>query len=305
MKALPDVAIFGRPRRLSSLDAASMSMPHTSRWMPCRSFFSCCRIAMTGAALFALLGGAVGPAAAQEFSVLVTPPRIEARARPGEVHREIIEITNMGAMPAAYQIRTADWTLDAQAQAQFFEDLAPGSCRPWVAIEAKQIHLPAGGKYRYRIEVSVPPDSPAIECRFGLLIEGAPQALAGAGLPQVSGRIGVIVYVAVGEAEAHFEILGAERMRVEGVERPALRLRNAGLAHGRLEGFVDAVDGKGRKILLTPSNLPILAGETRVVPLSPVPEPNGSIPELVFPVVLQGKLEQGSERLDVQDREIR
>ena len=49
------------------------------------------------------------------------------------------------------------------------------SCRPWVAIERREITVPGGGRYRFRFEVEPPADAPPRECRFALMIEGDEQ----------------------------------------------------------------------------------------------------------------------------------
>lgn len=251
-------------------------------------------LAVLAAALFA-------PAVqAQEFSALVSPPRFEGEAAPGGTYRDVIEITNVSASAAKYYLRTADWELDATGQAVFHDELKPGSCRPWAALERRDIQVAGGGKYRFRFEVKVPADAPVGECRLAIMLEGEPQTV-GAGnvsIP-VSGRLGIIVYVAVGGAKPVFHVEGTARTPVEGIERPALRLKNQGNAHGRVEGFVDAVDAKGTKITFTPSNLPILAGETRVVPLMPLPEKGKPEPTIAYPLTLKGKIDWNNQRLDV------
>lgn len=239
-------------------------------------------------------------ASAQEFSALVSPPRIEGAAQPGTIYRDVVEITNMSATTARYSLHTTDWELDQDAQAVFSEDLKPGSCRQWVAIERKEIQVGPGAKYRYRFEATVPADAPQGECRFALMIEGQPQEVAGGRVPSVSGRLGVIVYLSIGNAHADFKIVGAGRVKVEGVDRPALRIHNAGTAHDRLEGYVDAIDAAGNKITFNPSNLPILAGETRMVPLTPSPEKGRAEPKVVYPLTLKGKIDWAQSRLDVE-----
>lgn len=237
---------------------------------------------------------------AQEFSALVSPPRFEGPAVAGGTYRDVIEITNVSGSAAKYYLRTTDWELDASGQAVFQDDLKPNSCRPWAALERREIQVPAGGKYRFRFEVAVPANAPVGECRLAIMLEGEPQTV-GAGnvsIP-VSGRLGIIVYVAVGGAKPSFQIDGTARTPVESIERPALRLKNVGNAHGRLEGFIDAVDAKGTKITFTPSNLPILAGETRVVPLAPLQEKGMAEPKVVYPLTLKGKIDWNNQRLDV------
>lgn len=79
--------------------------------------------------LFALVV-ASQPAAAQEFSALVSPPRIEASAAPGSVYRDVVEITNLSQATARYTVHTEDWELDDQAQAAFSPTSSPAAAVP-------------------------------------------------------------------------------------------------------------------------------------------------------------------------------
>src|SRR3546814_2484594 len=81
-------------------------------------------------------------------------------------------------------MRISDWSSDVcssdlfepDATVEFSDALAPGSCRPWVGLEAAEINLAPNAKRRYRFEVRVPTDAPAGECRFAIMIEGDPRS---------------------------------------------------------------------------------------------------------------------------------
>lgn len=240
-------------------------------------------------------------AGAQEFSAAVSPPRFELAVDPGERSRQVIEITNASGQPSTYHFRTADWTLDAGAGVQFTDELAFHSCRPWVAIERHELEVPAGGRYRFRFEVAPPADTPARECRFAIMIEGDEQVARGADgldLP-VSGRIGVIVYVRVGDAAPDLQVVGAVVSDVNGRLLPVLQVNNLGNAHGRLTGFLQGTDAQGRRLEFEPSTLPILPLETRAIALTASEQPE-AIAEIAFPVTVKGVLEWGSaQRLEI------
>lgn len=234
-------------------------------------------------------------AQAQGFAAVVSPPRFELSVKPGQRVREVVEISNASAQSANYHVRTGDWTLGADAGVTFSERLAPGSCRPWVAIERRDIAVPGGGRYRYRFEVAPPSDTPAGECRFALLIEGDEQmvkAPGGLNIP-VSGRIGVIVYVVVGSAAPDLQIVGTGIGEANGRPVPVLQIRNTGNAHGRLTGFLSGVDATGRTLDFTPSTLPILPDETRQIPLVASTEPDIPV-DINYPVRVRGTLEWGA-----------
>src|ERR1700682_2778899 len=129
--------------------------------------------------LFALLSiGFPRSADAEGFAVLVSPPRFELATKPGKTLGGVFDLSNRSTAPARYRIHTADWTLSRDFGVQFYDELQPGSCRPWVAIARPEALVRGGGTLRYRFEVTIPADSPAGECRFGVLIEGAEPSAA-------------------------------------------------------------------------------------------------------------------------------
>ncbi len=159
--------------------------------------------------------------------------------------------------------------------------------------------VPGGGTLRYRFEVTVPADAPAGECRFAVMIEGAEPSIArskGLDVP-VTGRIGVIVYVTIGDGAPDLEVLGPRIATLNGQQVPTLRVHNAGSAHGRMSGFLTGTDAKGIAYDFTPSDFPILPHEEREVFLTPS-TPKDDHPTLTFPVTVKGTLEWG----DTQDR---
>jgi hypothetical protein len=237
------------------------------------------------------LTGAMTRALADDFAVGASPARFELSAKPGAVVRGVLEIDNAAPSPAAYAMKTADWTLDQNAGAQFSEALAPGSCRPWVAIERHEVQVPGHGAYRFRFEVRPPTDAPQGECRFAILIEGREQRVktkSGVVVP-VSGRLGVIVYLEVGNAHPELAVVGGVIAKVNGESTPVLRVKNSGDAHGRLAGFLSGVDAKGARIELTPASLPILPGEVRLIPLV-VDRPDKGPVHIAYPITIRGKL---------------
>jgi hypothetical protein len=251
----------------------------------------------------AALSVAASSAVAQGFAALVSPPRFELSTKPGTRERGVLEVTNGSAQPAKYRFRTADWTLSEDGKVSIYEDLQPGSCRPWVAIERPMIEVPAGGRLRYRFEVAPPADAAAGECRFAILIEGDDPAVASGEnfkLP-VRGRIAVIVYVAVGDAAPKLEIDKAAVATVNGQATPVLYVRNIGNAHGRIGGFLTGTDARGQRYDVSPSSLPILPGETRQVTLTAANDRNEPI-AMPLPITIRGTLEWSGGRLPFERR---
>jgi hypothetical protein len=242
-------------------------------------------------------------AAAAGFAALVSPPRFELTSRAGMVVRQVFELTNRSAAPAKFHVHTADFALGADYGVAFQAELQPDSCRPWVAIERPEVALPGGGTIRYRFEVQVPKDAPAGECRFAILIEGEEPAVAQSGALRIPvvGRIGIIVYVIVGDGKPQIEVFGPHVITLNGQKVPALRVHNAGNAHARMSGFLSGTDAKGIKYDFNPSDLPILPGEVREVFLTPSTDGNDH-PTLTFPVSVQGTLEWGNQRTELNER---
>src|SRR5262249_39866241 len=106
-------------------------------------------------ALSLLLLVPAAPATADGLAAAMSPPRFELRAEARSTVREIIQITNRAPSPSRLRLRTADFTLTPDSGVTFRDDLAPGSCRPWVALERPEVTLPGGATIRYRFEVQV------------------------------------------------------------------------------------------------------------------------------------------------------
>jgi hypothetical protein len=231
---------------------------------------------------------------------MVSPPRFELSLLPGKTRRAVVEINNRAVTAAHYRVHSADWSLTRDFGVQFLEPLQPGSCRPWVALERPEVVVPGGGTLRYRFEVTVPADAPSGECRFALMIDSAEPTMAGGNavrLP-VTGRIGVIVYVAVGDCAPNLELFGPTTSTINGRRVPALRIHNQGNAHGRMGGFLSGTDARGVKYDFTPSDFPILPQEEREVFLTPSTATDDQ-PVLTYPVTVRGKLEWADRQIEI------
>ena len=249
------------------------------------------------------LFGAAPAVAAQGFNALASPPRFELTTAAGERLRNVLEITNAGVQPAKYRIRTADWTLAPDASVTFYDALQPSSCRPWVSIERNELTIPGSGRARFRFEVAPPVDARSGECRFALLIEGdEPVVTSGDAFRiPVRGRLGIIVYGAVGDAAPKLEVVKIGVDVVGNKRVPTIWVRNIGDAHGRVGGYLTGTDAKGRELEFVPSTFPVLPGETRALALAAQLGPNETVdPEL--PVTVQGTLEWPRARVPFKHR---
>lgn len=253
-----------------------------------------CAACITRILLFVLATAFLSEALA--FAGYVVPARYELKGTPGQVSRQILDIGNDAAVPDEFSVKTADWNLTAVGGVVFESDqLRPDSCRPWVKVERHTVKLPARGKRRFRFEVHVPADAKSQECRFAILIERAgdilPTVIAGNLQLPLAGRIGVIVYVAIGDVAPRLNVRDVRLGRVNGMLTPVAEVENTGTAHGRLEGVLEGSDASGRKMEFTISNFPILPGEKRTVAIWPAENADGKRPELVAPVKLKGDVE--------------
>lgn len=247
----------------------------------------------------ALLTVLSSTAQAQGFSAFISPPRFELQVQPGQTSRQVFEIQHVGQVRGLYRIYTNDWTFLPDQSVVFSDALATDSCRPWVAVERRELAIDPGSRYRYRFEISPPAGTAPRECRFALMVEGRDPT---AGNVQASGRIGVIVYAAIGDVAPRLEIMATRVQTIQGKQVPVIDVRNSGNAHGRLQGFVGGIDADGQRLEFGPADLPILPGETRSVALVALAEGNRPAPTLRFPVHIQGELEWGRQRMPLDAR---
>ncbi len=254
------------------------------------------KMGLVRATLIVLCSYAVGTMPALGFAGYVVPARFELKATPGQVSRQVLTIGNDAAAGDEFSIKTAEWQL-SQTGAVAFSTETPGegSCRHWVQIERHTVKLAARGSRRYRFEVHVPSDAKPQECRFAILIERAqdvlPTVIAGNIQLPLSGRIGVIVYVAIGDVAPKLTVDAIRMGRVNGVLTPVVDVHNTGMAHGRFEGVLEGTDATGKKFEFTVSNLPILAGEKRTILITPHDSADGKRPDWKPPLTLRGDLE--------------
>lgn len=254
---------------------------------------------LAGAALATSL---VAPVGAQGFGASISPPRFEVQVKPGQTLRQVIEIQHIGTQNGTFRIYTNDWEFQRDGSVAFSNELAEGSCRPWVAIERRDLTITPNTRYRYRFEITAPADAPIGECRFAIMIEGTDPARveqSGVSIP-VGGRIAVIVYASIGGAEPQLDITAMAVATVNGQSLPTLAVRNTGKAHGRLEGFLNGTDAVGNKFELSPSDLPILPGETRTITIIPVTEDRKAPPPVQYPLTVKGTLEWGKNRVPME-----
>lgn len=247
----------------------------------------------------ALLGAVVLPAGAV-FDASIGPPRFELNAKPGEVIRQVVTISNGSVEPARYSVRTADWDLDSNGGVKYHEGAPrPGSCRSWARLERHEITVAPRGTRNFRFEIHIPPDASAGECRFAFLVSGEATKVTQSG-PQsiqipIVGRVGVVVYATIGDAKPDLRLANLSIRRVQGKTMPVATFLNQGKAHGRVFGNLQAKDAAGRQVDLIAEEAVILPGAQRGIALRPIDYSTGEGREPNFdlapPMHVRGKLQ--------------
>ena len=268
-----------------------------SRSSQIRSVLLC---ALTALMIAGSLGIHPGSVAAATFAARISPPNFELNATPGEVVRQVITISNEDSEPAHYQIRTADWSLNASGGVIIVpadQPLSSGSCRSWTRIERRSLKLGPNSTKRYRFEVHVPENAADGQCRFAVVIAPSPDTVDplafGSFKFPVAGAIAVIVYVTVGDAAPQLEFNGLSRNPSPGKPGPVLGFTNRGNAHARPFGSMAVKDSQGTKAELIVVPFPILPGSAHNIELMVDPEISGiqSLDELAYPLDLKGTVE--------------
>lgn len=269
--------------------------------------FSMPRLLAACAFSILLLAGLAAHAAS--FEIAATPSRFELDGKSGARIGQSLQIYNVGAAPTELNLRTIDWSYSENGNITYHDDLLPGSCRPWVTLERRSLKIAAGDKANFRFQIDIPADAPRGECRFMLAIEGvepAQQAViesngASLSLP-VTGRIAIAVYIAVNGAQPQLEMTQVATREINGKRTPVVTVKNAGDAHGRLDGSLDAVDGKGVAFQLAPETTPILPGQTRTLPLTPKSDADQLPPKVELPFKAKGVIDwdRGGFKVDAQ-----
>lgn len=246
---------------------------------------------------------------AAPFEIAVAPSRLELNAKSASRLGQSLQLQNVGKQASKLNIRTLDWTFSEQGNIQYYEELRPNSCRPWVTLERNNLVLPAQSKRSLRLQIDVPAKPNMTECRFMVAIEGAEPShrtaldANGANLSiPVSGRIAVAVYVALNGAQPQLVLKQLAVKPQQGQRVPVVTVQNQGTAHGRLEGSLNATDASGRAYELIVESTPILPNQTRQLPLVPKAVGNAQAITPKYPIKGRGQLDwaKGSFKLNAE-----
>lgn len=267
---------------------ATQIAPRESPEQLFRAFLVCLLAGMVAA-----FSPALRAAPESGFTGGVTPSRFEISASPGDTVRRSLEIYNLGRRPTLFRIATSDWSYSERGQISYSNPLLPGSCRPWVRLESHEVQIVPNPRQprAYRFEVHIPNDAKPQECRFALMIESVDRDYttqfedAGITMP-VTGRLAVIVYLAIGDVEPELVLEGMEVREVHGRRVPVVKVSNEGAAHGRLDGDLYGTEEDGTRRPLSVATSPIMPGQTRYMTISPVENTE----PLKFPLKIEGRI---------------
>lgn len=246
---------------------------------------------------------------AAPFEIAVAPSRLELTAKSATRLGQSLQLQNVGKQASKLNIHTLDWTFSAQGDIQYYEELLPNSCRPWVTLERNNLVIPPQGKRSLRFQIDVPANPNMTECRFMVAIEGAEPShrtaldANGANLNiPVSGRIAVAVYLSLNGAQPQLVLQQLAVKSVQGQRVPVVTVQNKGNAHGRLEGSLNATDASGRAYELIVESTPILPNQTRQLPLAPKAVGTAPASPPKYPIKGKGQLDwaKGSFKLNAE-----
>lgn len=206
------------------------------------------------------------------FSLGISPVRWEAEGKPGKTVRNVVKLRSGPGAMQNVKVTVCDWTLT--------EDGAPiydkagsmaNSAVAWIRLEPDQLSVYPRQEKMVRVSVEIPNTVPPGSYRAALLFEppGAEQkGVEGAASVFIRGRLAFPIYVTVGDARPDGEILESAWHEVPGKGLAlALKIRNGGNAHLRAGGFFSTRSRSKSTFEGIVSEVPILPGQTRWVPL--------------------------------------
>jgi hypothetical protein len=206
------------------------------------------------------------------FSLSISPVRWEAAGKPGDTVRNVVKLRSGAGAMQSVTVAVCDWTLT--------EDGAPvydkagsmaDSAVAWVRLEPDQLSVYPRQEKVVRVSIEIPSTASPGSYRAALLFEppGAEQkGVEGAASVFIRGRLAFPIYVTVGDARPDGEILETVWHEIPGRGLAlALKIRNGGNAHLRMSGFFSGTNRSKSTFEGIVSEVPILPGQTRWVPM--------------------------------------
>ena len=206
------------------------------------------------------------------FSLSISPVRWEAAGKPGETVRNVVKLRSGAGAIQNLKVTVCDWTL-AEDGAPLYDKAGSmaESAVAWVRLQPDELSVYPRQEKVVRVSVEIPSTVPPGSYRAALLFEppGAEQkGVEGAASVFIRGRLAFPIYVTVGDARPDGEIIETAWHEVPGKGLTlALKIRNGGNAHLRMSGFFSGTSQSKSTFEGIVSEVPILPGQTRWVPL--------------------------------------
>jgi fimbrial chaperone protein len=206
------------------------------------------------------------------FSLGISPVRWEAAGKPGETVRNVVKLRSGAGAMQNVKVTVCDWTLT--------EDGAPvydkagsmaDSAASWIRLQPDELSVYPRQEKVVKVSIEIPSAVPPGSYRAALLFEppGAEQkGVESAASVFIRGRLAFPIYVTVGDARPDGEIIETAWNEVPGKGLTlAMKIRNGGNAHLRMSGFFSATSRSKSTFEGTVSEVPILPGQIRWVPM--------------------------------------
>jgi len=238
------------------------------------------------------------------FELGISPVRWEASGNPGDTLRIAVALASGARTVQAVQVRVGDWTLTEDGAPLFAQaGELPNSAAAWLRLQPEEMSIRPRQRKIVRVSLKIPEGTPQGSYVAALFFSQPQEEAEGreaAASMFIRGQLAFLIYVTVGDAKPDGEILEcAWRELASGKSlSPAVKIRNRGDAHLRVNGVASARAPSGKTFEAALPGVPILPGQTRWVYVG-FPEPGPSAGE---PLDLTLRLDLGRGEEEVKTR---
>jgi hypothetical protein len=142
----------------------------------------------------------------------------------------------------------------------------------WIRVHPEELSIYPRQRKTVRVSIQIPDETPSAGYRAAVFFEpgeSGGKAKHGSAGVFLRGRVALPIYVTVGDARPHAEILEAAwKATQEATPALALRVHNKGNAHLRMKGIFSAYTSSEKRLEGIVSSVPVLPGQTRWIPLA-------------------------------------
>ncbi len=213
-----------------------------------------------------------GQAFCQEFSLSVSPIRVEHLVKQGERGTDMITVANEGTAPTRIKVSIENWTLTRDGALNFIPaGTDPFYCGKWIRINPVDFRVDPRQSKEVRYTLSVPPDVEEGGYRAAVIFETVPDVKPGEKVRKVflKSRIVTVLYEVVGKPvpQGHANYLKAERKK-EGIDF-LLAMQNTAKVHFRTKGSLTVKNEKGEEVFKAEMpDIPVLPQSEREIKIT-------------------------------------